>query len=150
MGFLQDSLSPGEKLAHSTGLHWIVLVRPILFCLVSLGLGVAFQQVWWLFVGLAVIVFIAAIIVYRSTEYGVSNSRVIGKTGFISRRTTETILTSIESMDVNQSIFGRMLNYGNIVIQGTGGGDEEFRTVASPFEFRRTVNTQIDAMRREQ
>lgn len=111
MGFLQDSLSPDEVLAHATGLHWIVLVKPALFCLVSLGLAVAFQQVWWLFVGLAVVVFIAAVIVYRSTEYGVSNSRVIGKTGFISRRTTETILTSIESMDVHQSIFGRVITH---------------------------------------
>ena len=47
-----------------------------------------------------------------TTETDVTNMRVVHKTGFIKRRTFEMALDKIESVDVNQSIMGRILNYG--------------------------------------
>jgi uncharacterized membrane protein YdbT with pleckstrin-like domain len=62
--------------------------------------------------------------------------RVVHKTGFIKRRTFEMALDKVESVDVNQSIMGRLFNYGDVTIMGVGEGKETIRTIASPLEFR--------------
>jgi uncharacterized membrane protein YdbT with pleckstrin-like domain len=71
-----------------------------------------------------------------TTETDVTNMRVVNKTGFIKRRTFEMALDKVESVDVNQSILGRILNYGNVTINGVGEGTETIPTIASPLEFR--------------
>jgi uncharacterized membrane protein YdbT with pleckstrin-like domain len=67
--------------------------------------------------------------------------RVIHKTGFIKRRTFEIALTKVESVDVNQSILGRIFNYGNVTINGVGEGRETIPTIASPLAFRNSITT---------
>jgi len=62
--------------------------------------------------------------------------RVVHKTGFIKRRTFEMALDKVESVDVNQSILGRILDYGDVTIQGVGEGKETITTIASPLRFR--------------
>ena len=60
------------------------------------------------------------LITYFTTEYGITNTRVISKDGLIRRDIEEINLSSIESITVNQTIIGRLLNYGSIVISGRG------------------------------
>ena len=74
-----------------------------------------------------------------TTETDVTNLRVIHKTGFITRQTFEMSLDKVESVDVNQSILGRILNYGNVTIRGVGEGEETIRTIASPLAFRNSI-----------
>ena len=76
-----------------------------------------------------------------TTETDVTNMRVVHKTGFIQRRTFEMALDKVESVDVNQSIMGRILNYGNVTIMGVGEGRETIKTIASPLEFRNHITT---------
>jgi uncharacterized membrane protein YdbT with pleckstrin-like domain len=76
-----------------------------------------------------------------TTETDVTNMRVVHKTGFIKRRTFEMALDKIESVDVNQSILGRILNYGTVTIKGVGEGRETIRTIASPLAFRSAITT---------
>jgi len=45
-------------------------------------------------------------------------------------------LDKVESVDVNQSILGRILDYGDVTIQGVGEGKETITTIASPLRFR--------------
>ena len=71
-----------------------------------------------------------------TTETDVTNMRVVHKTGFIKRRTFEMALDKVESVDVNQSILGRILNYGDVTVLGVGEGKETIATIASPLEFR--------------
>jgi uncharacterized membrane protein YdbT with pleckstrin-like domain len=71
-----------------------------------------------------------------TTETDVTNMRVVHKTGFIKRRTFEMALDKVESVDVNQSILGRLLNYGDVTIQGVGEGREKLTTISAPLEFR--------------
>ena len=61
------------------------------------------------------------------------------KVGFINRKTLEMVLTKVETIRVDQSILGRVLNYGTIVVTGTGGTNEPFTSIANPLEFRRQV-----------
>ena len=74
-----------------------------------------------------------------TTETDVTNMRVVHKTGFIKRRTFEMSLDKVESVDVNQSILGRILNYGNVSIFGVGEGGKTIDTIASPLEFRNHI-----------
>ncbi len=74
-----------------------------------------------------------------TTETDVTNFRVVHKTGFIKRRTFEMSLDKVESVDVNQSIAGRLLNYGDVTIRGVGEGIEIIKTIASPLSFRNSI-----------
>jgi hypothetical protein len=76
-----------------------------------------------------------------TTETDVTNMRVVHKTGFIKRRTFEMSLDKVESVDVNQSILGRLLNYGDLTIQGVGEGTQTISTVTSPLAFRSAITT---------
>jgi uncharacterized membrane protein YdbT with pleckstrin-like domain len=74
-----------------------------------------------------------------TTETDVTNLRVVHKTGFVKRRTFEMSLDKVESVDVNQSILGRLLNYGDVTVRGVGEGAETIRTIASPLDFRNHI-----------
>ena len=79
-----------------------------------------------------------------TTDLGVTNKRVIAKAGLISRRTVEQRIQKIESIRVSQGILGRMLDYGTIMVHGTGGATTPIRNVAAPFAFKRAVESVID------
>jgi uncharacterized membrane protein YdbT with pleckstrin-like domain len=74
-----------------------------------------------------------------TTETDVTNLRVVHKTGFISRKTFEMSLDKIESVDVTQTILGRMFDYGDVMVRGVGEGEEEIKTIASPLAFRNSI-----------
>jgi uncharacterized membrane protein YdbT with pleckstrin-like domain len=82
-----------------------------------------------------------------STEIVVTTRRVLIKTGILERRTVELLLSKIESVDVTETVTGRMMGYGKVVLRGTGGTPEAFDRIANPLEFRRQVQSQVDALR---
>lgn len=94
---------------------------------------------WIIFFSLRAIftLFIAPILDRYTDEYAVTNRRIIVKTGLISRKTLEMNLSKIESVNVDQSIFGRLLGYGTITIIGTGGTRESFPNISEPLLFRK-------------
>ena len=96
-----------------------------------------------LFVLLAFPVWFSNYITYSSSEFGISNKRVLIKMGFIKRNSFETLLSKVESIGVEQSILGRFLNFGTIIITGTGGSKEYFYQISNPIKFRKKVQEQI-------
>src|ERR1700755_1246499 len=74
-----------------------------------------------------------------TTETDVTNLRVVHKTGFIKRQTFEMSLDKVESVDVNQNILGRILNYGDVMVRGVGEGAKTIETIASPLDFRNHI-----------
>jgi uncharacterized membrane protein YdbT with pleckstrin-like domain len=76
----------------------------------------------------------------------VTSRRVVIKTGLASRKTIEMLLNKVESIEVSETAFGRMLGYGTIVVIGTGGTPEPFHKVAHPLEFRSQVQQQIEKL----
>ena len=83
-----------------------------------------------------------------TTELGVTNRRVISKTGLISRHTVEQRIQKIESIRIDQGILGRILNYGTILIHGTGGAVTPVALIASPLIFKRAVENVVDEYER--
>jgi len=152
--YIDDILQPGEKVLYSTNAHWMFYLPAIgAWIVVAILLIVSFvaaaipalMLVCW---ASAAVVAIAALFwtlkawFHRwTTETDVTNMRVVHKTGFIKRRTFEMALDKIESVDVNQSILGRLLNYGDVTVNGVGEGRETIRTIAAPLAFRSAITT---------
>jgi uncharacterized membrane protein YdbT with pleckstrin-like domain len=96
---------------------------------------------------LAAITAVVGVVKRNSTEMAVTSRRVLIKSGIMSRRTIEMMVSRIESIVITEPFFGRMLGYGSVVIRGTGGTPEPFHLIANPTEFRRHVQEQIEAQR---
>lgn len=149
--YIDEILQPGEKVLYSTNVHWIFYWPAIAAWIVAavllvLSRATVTEAVILLCLSASAVVAIAAL--YWSarawfhrwtTETDVTNLRVVHKTGFIKRRTFEMSLDKVESVDVNQSIPGRILNYGDVTVQGVGEGKETIATIASPLAFRNFI-----------
>jgi uncharacterized membrane protein YdbT with pleckstrin-like domain len=146
--YIDEILQPGEKVLYSTNAHWIFYFPAIVAWIVALVLLVlsratTTESIVLLCLASAAVVALAALYwtlrawFHRwTTETDVTNLRVVHKSGFIQRRTFEMSLDKVESVDVNQSILGRILNYGNVTILGVGEGKETISMIASPLAFR--------------
>jgi uncharacterized membrane protein YdbT with pleckstrin-like domain len=149
--YIDDILQPGEKVLYSTNAHWIfywpaIAAWIVAIVLLVLSRATTTEGIVLLCLSAASVVAIAALYwTFRAwfhrwtTETDVTNLRVVHKTGFIKRRTFEMSLDKVESVDVNQSILGRMLNYGDVTILGVGEGKETISTIASPLAFRNFI-----------
>jgi uncharacterized membrane protein YdbT with pleckstrin-like domain len=150
MSYVEEHLLPAESIIYRGALHWIVYATPSLLVLALLALGVLvainFSSMWGAGIAaLAIIPLVTAYITYASAEFAVTNKRVVIKVGWIQRNTVEILLSKVEAIGVDQSITGRLLNYGSITVTGTGGTDERFHRLARPLEFRRQVQAQVSA-----
>jgi uncharacterized membrane protein YdbT with pleckstrin-like domain len=101
-------------------------------------------------VGGAILLLIALVFIIRgilernATEMTVTNKRLVAKVGVAARRTIELLLSRVESIGVEESMMGRMLGYGSVIVRGTGGTPESFDGIARPLEFRTQVQQQIE------
>jgi len=114
--YVNNHLIKDESVVFETKLHWVIF-----FTLKSLFT-----------------LTIAAWIERALSEFVITNRRIIIKRGFIARNSFEMNLSKIESVNVDQSVMGRILNYGSITIIGTGGTRETFHNIAKPLLFRRS------------
>jgi uncharacterized membrane protein YdbT with pleckstrin-like domain len=149
--YIDDILQPGEKVLYSTNAHWMFYLPAMAAWIVAIFLfllsrSTTTEGIVLLCLSAAAVAAIVALYwtfkawFHRwTTETDVTNLRVVHKTGFIKRRTFEMSLDKVESVDVNQSILGRILNYGDVTILGVGEGKETISTIASPLEFRNYI-----------
>ena len=149
--YIDEILQPGEKVLYSTNAHWMFFLPAIAAWIVAvvflvLSRMVAADALMLVCLALAAVAGLAALYwtatawFHRwTTETDVTNMRVVHKTGFIKRQTFEMSLDKVESVDVNQSILGRIMNYGDVTILGVGEGDETISTIASPLAFRNAI-----------
>ena len=140
MSYVDNSLIPDEQVVFRTRLHLIIFFIPIVLlaisvCLFIYTVPVAAETV----LAVAVLWFLVKYVDYASSEFAVTNKRVIIKVGVLRRRTVEMLNTKVEAVSVNQGLLGRILGYGNIVVTGTGGTNEPFNGISSPLELRRAV-----------
>lgn len=91
------------------------------------------------FVLMAAVAAVGGAIKLASTEFAVTNQRVIGKTGLVRRDTIETLLPKVESIQVSEPVLGRIFGYGTIVVRGTGGSDNPFPFISGARRFRSEV-----------
>lgn len=170
MSYVERNLVPGEHLLYQTRHHWIVLVGPLL-----IALAVGLPGLFLLFAatekrpdlddyvtripgGTKTVVILSVILIVialanlawgmakrNATEMAVTNRRVLIKTGMGNRRTLDMMLSRVESIGVEETMWGRMMGYGSVIVRGTGGTPEPFVKISHPQEFRRQVQQQIGA-----
>jgi uncharacterized membrane protein YdbT with pleckstrin-like domain len=150
MSYLDDHLLAGERIVYRARLHWSLFLASIAVIGAGIGLaiilGVYAPDYWYTGAALAGVGLLLAIgpaIRYASSEFAVTDKRVVAKLGFIERESLETLLSKIEAIGVDQGILGRMLGFGTITITGTGGTEESFPHIADPLEFRRQIQSQV-------
>jgi len=153
MSYLDDHLLAGEHIVYRARLHWIIFGASILMAVLGVILAMILQTLqhdyWYLgmaFVGIGLLLAIGPAIRYVSSEFAVTDKRVLAKHGFIERESIETLLTKVEAISVDQGIVGRVFDYGTITITGTGGTEESFPRISKPLEFRRQIQSQVVAL----
>ena len=113
--YVENHLIRDEQIEYETTYHWVIFI--------------SFRALFSLF--------ILPILDKWTDEFAITNKRIIVKTGLIQRHTLEMNLSKIESVNVDQSIMGRIFGYGTITIIGTGGTRESFPNIQRPMEFRK-------------
>jgi uncharacterized membrane protein YdbT with pleckstrin-like domain len=150
MSYVQRVLQPGEVVRHTASAHWIIYWPGALCILAAIA-----AMIWagylpdrlgnWVHWLAALLALVALVFLIRewfkwwTTEVAVTNLRVIYKTGLVKRTTNEMNMDKVESVKVEQSILGRILDFGTVSITGTGAGLEALPLVANPIELRNSI-----------
>jgi len=164
MAYYSKVLLPDEQVCTVGRLHWAVYLRSWFFLVLaalagiaaqyyrsaeidagealSLGLPVMLAAVGAIFLGIGLVSGFGAWVRRSTTEIVVTDRRIIYKVGFIRRRTMEMNMTKVETVDVEQSIAGRILNFGTILVRGSGTSYEPLSMVANPLALRTAIVAQ--------
>lgn len=130
--YIESNLTTNEKIIKKAQVSWWSQTAMFIMGLLTIAIGIG------------ILFFIVAILRVMTTELALTNRRVMAKTGFIRRDSVELRLEKVEGIIVNQGILGRLLNYGTIVISGTGGIRTPIPFIRNPLEFRRVVNEYLE------
>ena len=146
MSYIHKNLQTNETIEYKANIHWFIFVMPII--------GLAFGYIFYStktslthYTGLIILILSSFQLLKRllfkiSTEYVITNKRVILKSGILSRDALELMVNKCEGLRINQSFIGRIFGFGSILVT-TGGVTKTFRFVANPIKFRNEINRQI-------
>ncbi len=162
MSYIKSTLLSDETLGYFARPHWVIFMTPVLAFIVALlliifGPGLVLSGMRWFgfytyeFAAIicflfGLIAFARSYIYYKTSEFGITDKRILMKTGWIQRNTLDMFLDKVEAVQVDQSVLGRILDYGTLIIVGTGGTADPFYTVPNPLGFRHKVQQQINSL----
>lgn len=155
MSYVKNNLIKDEEIISRAKIHWIVYVKGVMLMVLAVLIQffdiksiiqtpIVIDAVNYLSLGILVFgVFtcLGAYIYVKTTEFVITNKRVIAKIGIVKRTTVELNHAQVESLGVEQGIFDRMLGFGTISITGTGGAKTFIPNIKNPLDFRRTFFT---------
>ncbi len=146
--YVNKILSDSESVLLSAKLHWIGYAPAFIWLAIVVWLITAIEDTATSdligFIGIPIVIasFLLFWIRSRTTELAVTDRRVVAKTGLIARDTNELNRAKIEGVDVQQSVLGRLLNYGTISVRGTGGSIAPIPRISNPIAFRKAVHAE--------
>ena len=123
MSYIEKTLTTDEVVIFIFSIHKFFYIIPALSSLVLIGIPSLLKLVF--------------------TEYSLTNKRIVVKTGIIGRSTEELKLSKVETVELRQSILGRIFGFGNIVLSGTGASNLVLKTVADPVQVKKTIDNQL-------
>ena len=130
MPYIEESLSAGEQIVGFFRLHWISRRWMALWIVLAIPT-----------VGITLILALFEFLRLRSIEQGVTNKRVIYKKGIISRKSEEMKLNSIETVEIDQGIAGRIFGFGDVTVTGRGLSNVVFKSVDDPMAVKRKIES---------
>lgn len=149
MSYVNEVLQPDETVRFRTNVHWSVYLKAI----TALVIGLVLLAWYWqdgtgnmvlllaaaAFGVSALILVVPPFLKRLGTEIAITDRRIIYKTGLVQRHTVEISMDKVESVDVDQSVLGRIFGYGTVTVRGTGEAAEPLRNVAAPIALRNAV-----------
>ena len=159
MGYVGNNLMKDEELVHESHIHWFIFIPSIIFLILALASsGGYFYLVdsdysnykytplipTGIFALMSLVSLTKSFFKRKSIEVAVTSKRVIYKTGLVRRNTIELNHSKVESFSVEQTILGRIFDYGTLIINGTGGGKTTIPGLDDPLEFRKEAMQVID------
>ena len=155
--YTANNLIAGERILYAAEISpMIFMTSAILFVLFLVGILMGMchsDQLSPIGILLALFCFVTcplfaakALVTFLTTECVLTDRRVVGKSGFISRHSLELLLAKVEGFAVSQGICGRIFDYGTVIVTGTGGSHTPFRGIARPSELRKRVQQQISVV----
>jgi membrane protein YdbS with pleckstrin-like domain len=154
MNYIDESLAANEELIYRARFHWLqkawAYITLAVIVVIAVGSLALVQGVPALIIAAAIavlglVIFVAMMTPIWTTEIGVTNHRFIFKRGWLSRMTDELQLSSIEEVNLEQGAFGRLLDYGRLVLHGTGVNDIQLPPLADPVGLRRALQEGMGA-----
>lgn len=132
--YIEQILASDEHILVDARLHWVIYFWPAFFTIITLGIALP----------ITIFFLVGAFIRQISEDFAVTNKRLVAKSGFISRSTMEQRLNKIELIHVEQSIWGRLLGFGNIIVHGTGDSSSLYGPIAHPLDFKRAIEDALE------
>lgn len=146
MSYIDKNLLNSEHVVYRAKLHWSEFLGPIIWLVISLLFYSAGNSgVGTLIMLIGLLTGVGAAINFATSEFGITNKRILVKTGFIRRQSFEIMLQKVEGIQVSQGVMGRLLGFGSVTISGTGGSRAPFRRIAAPIEFRKNAQEEISS-----
>ena len=148
MGYIEQTLGHSESLVYKAHFHWLHYGLALAELALILGLAVwivFFTPATWVLYALLLGCAAALLLLFRSvlpfliTEIGVTNQRLIVKHGWVARSTDEIALRSIEQVNLQQGLIGRLLGFGQVDVHGTGVGNLIIPPIADPLRFVKAI-----------
>ena len=144
MGYVESNLLNGENVIAKAKIHRAVFISAIIILIPAIvGIINKDDRLSFICFGGFIAALSHGFIVLKTNELAITNQRIIGKKGLISRETVELKYEKIESISVMQSILGRILKFGTIVVRGTGGTAVSFQFIANPVAFKNKAMEKI-------
>jgi uncharacterized membrane protein YdbT with pleckstrin-like domain len=148
MSYVRNSLGANETVHYIAHFHWIKYAMAYGALILSIILGILSYNPNYpvVVIGAPLIglfIFFVVLTPIWTSEIGVTNQRIIYKTGFISRATNELQLKSIEEVSMQQGVLGRIFGYGKIEIHGTGEEQIILPSLGDPLELRKALQEAI-------
>ena len=142
MSYVDNNLLPGEQVTFRTHLSLFIFTVPVLLAVLAVvfyAIAPGTRLLGHILLLGALVTGAAKYLDYASSEFAVTNKRIIIKVGFLKRRTLEMQVQKIETVAVSQGLGARILGYGDILVTGTGGTREAFTRVSAPLKLRHAV-----------
>jgi uncharacterized membrane protein YdbT with pleckstrin-like domain len=149
MSYIDRNLLPDEQILFRTKKHLIIFIFPILVLLFSayvtpvMAANQVLAAVKWVPSVITLLFWSVVGLAYYTSEFAVTNKRIMMREGFFNRHANEMRLTAISQVNVYQNLIGQLMNFGTVSINAFGAFDS-YTLISNPGAFQRMVNQQID------
>jgi uncharacterized membrane protein YdbT with pleckstrin-like domain len=146
---IEAQLQPGEEILYRAYVTRLTLAPLVVVMVLALGIAAAawfqLQNAPGALIALAVAVLAGLVFAWkdfvrRANDYVLTNHRLIQEVGILSRRSMDSRLDKINNVEHRQTLWGRLLSYGDVEIDtASETGAAVFRNVSHPLEFKNAI-----------
>ena len=138
--YVEGSLVAGEQVLYTGHISkwsvWGHMLLTALFLVAAAAL-IAIPIAGVIALLIAILLAVITYVKLHTTELAITNKRLVAKFGLISRSTVELNINKVESIQVHQTVWGRLFNYGSLVIAGGGNPQAPIDGISDPVGFRK-------------